>query len=106
MLRCRHGHTTNTLTAHARERRRHAAGLVAAALLGHLVARRALLGGAAGSETPATSASHGARKALVRLLLALHAAREAGRARRGTPSPCGCAPVHVKACVVRGRSGL
>ena len=71
-----------------------------AALLGPGVARRAL-GGSAGSETPATSRC--ARKALVRLLLALHAAREARRARRGTALPCGCAPIHVKACVVQGR---
>ena len=72
-------------------------------MLGPSVARRAL-GGVAGSETPATSC--GARRALVRLLLALHAAREARRARRGTASPCGCAPVHVKACVIQGRSRL
>ena len=102
VLRCRHGHTTNTLTAQARERRRHAASLVAAALLGSRVARR-VSGGAAGSEPTATIASRGTRKVLVRLLLALHAAREARRARRGTVSLCGCAPVHVKACVVQGR---
>ena len=69
---------------------------------GHRVARRAL-GGAVGSEATATIASRGARKVLVRLMLALHATREARWARRGTTLPCGCAPVHVKACVVQGR---
>ena len=44
VLRCRHGHTTNTLAAQARERRRHAASRVAAALLGPCVARKALGG--------------------------------------------------------------
>jgi len=64
VLRCRHGHTTNTLNAQTRERRRRAAGLV---------------------------------------LAALHATREARRARRGGAVACGCAPVYVKACVVKGR---
>ena len=44
VLRCHHGHTTNTLAAQERERRRHAASLVAAALLGPCVARKALGG--------------------------------------------------------------
>ena len=96
VLRCRHGHTTNTLAAQARERRRHAASLVAAALLGPCAARKAL----GGVVTPG-GASRGARKALVHLLQALQAAREARRGRRGTPMSCGCMPVHVKACVVR-----
>lgn len=98
VLRCRHGLTTHTLAVHARERRRRAVSLVAAALLGPPVARKAL-GGAAGSE----STSHGQRRALVLLLLVLHAARESRRARRGTPSPCGCTPVFVKACVSKVR---
>lgn len=102
VLRCRHGHTTNTLAAQARERRRHAASLVVAALLGPWVARKAL-GGTAGPEAAATATSHGSRRALVQLLLALHAAREARRARRRMPMPCGCTPIHVRACVVRGR---
>ena len=42
VLRCRHGQTTHTLSAQARERQRYAAGLVAAALLGHRIAGRAL----------------------------------------------------------------
>jgi hypothetical protein len=104
VLRCRHGHTTNTLAAQERERRRHAASLVAAALLGPCVAHKAL-GGVAGpgAAAVATGTSHGTRRALVWLLLALHAARNARRARRGTPLSCGCAPAHVKACVVWGR---
>ena len=76
-LRCRHGHTTNTLSAQARERRRWAASLVAVAVFGRA-----------------------AKRVLLLLLLAFHAAREKRRARRGTVAPCGCAPVHVKACVL------
>jgi hypothetical protein len=97
VLRCRHGQTTHTLGAQARERQRHAAGLVAAALLGHRVAGKALGGGATGLED--TSASRGTRRVLVRLVVVLHAAREARRARRGGVVACGCAPVFVKACV-------
>ena len=100
VLRCRHGHTTNTLTAQERERRRHAASLVVAALLGPGAVRKAL-GGVAVPEVAATS--HSMRRVLVWLLQALHAAREVRRARRGAPLACGCAPVHVKACVVKGR---
>jgi hypothetical protein len=103
VLRCRHGHTTNTLTAQERERRRHAASLVVAALLGPGVARKAL-GCVAGPEAAATS--HRMRRVLVRLLQTLHAAREGRRARRGAPLACGCTPVHVKACVVKGRRQL
>ena len=40
VLRCRHGQTTHTLGAQTRERQRYAAGLVAAALLGHRLAGR------------------------------------------------------------------
>ena len=99
VLRCRHGQTTHTLSAQARERQRYAAGLVAAALLGHRIAGKAM-GGAASPEDP--SASHGTRRVLVGLVAALHAAREARRARRGGVVACGCAPVFVKACV-KGR---
>ena len=77
VLRCRHGHTTNTLSSQARERRRWAASLVAAAVMGR-----------------------SSKRVLVVLLLALHAARETRRARRGTAAPCGCSPAHVKACVL------
>jgi len=80
----------------ARERQRYAAGLIAAALLGHRIAGKAM-GGAAGPEGP--SASRAARRGLVRLVVMLHAARAARRARRGGAAACGCAPVFVKACV-------
>ena len=96
VLRCRHGQTTHTLGAQARERQRYAAGLIAAALLGHRIAGNAL-SGAAGPEDP--SAPRGTRRVLVRLVVALHAARAARRARRGGAVACGCAPVFVKACV-------
>ena len=98
VLRCRHGHTTNTLSAQARERRRWAAGLVLTALFGRRVAVRALRGGAA--PPAAATTTHGTARALVRLLVAWHATREARRARRGAVVvACGCAPVYVKACV-------
>ena len=77
VLRCRHGQTTNTLATQARERRRWAACLVAAAIFGRKQRRVSVL-----------------------LLLALHSTREARRARRGAVAPCGCATVHVKACVL------
>jgi len=96
VLRCRHGKTTHTLGAQARERQRYAVGLIAAALLGHRITSKAL-GGAAGPEVP--SASRGTRRVLVRLVVALHATRAARRARRGGVVACGCAPVFVKACV-------
>ena len=96
VLRCRHGQTTHTLNAQARERQRYAVGLIAAALLGRRIAGKAL-GGAVGPEDP--SASRGTRRVLVGLVVALHAAREARRARRGGVVACGCAPVFVKACV-------
>ena len=99
VLRCRHGQTTHTLNAQARERQRYAAGLIAAALLGHRIAGRAL-GGAAGPEVP--SASRGTRRVLVGLVVALHAAREARRVRRGGVVACGCAPVFVKARIKVG----
>jgi len=98
VLRCCHGHTTNTLAAQARERRRWAAGLVAAALFGRRVAGRALLGGSA--PPAAVTTAHGMTKALVRLLVAWHATREARRARRGAVA-CGCAPVYVSIKVGR-----
>ena len=97
VLRCRHGATTNTLAAQQRERRRRAAALVLAALFGRRVARRAL--GSGGDAPPAATTAHGTAKVVVRLLVALHATREARRARRGGAEPCGCAPVYVKACV-------
>ena len=59
------------------ERRRWAACLVAAAIFGRKQRRVSVL-----------------------LLLALHSTREARRARRGAVAPCGCATVHVKACVL------
>ena len=93
MLRCRHGQTTHTLSAQARERQRYAAGLIAAALLGHRIAGKAL-GGAARPE-----GSRGTRRVLVRLVVALHATRAARRARRGGAVACGCAPMFVKARV-------
>ena len=96
VLRCRHGQTTHTLSAQARERQRYAAGLIAAALLGHRIAGRAS-GGAAGPQE--FSASRAARRVLVGLVVALHATRAARRARRGGIVACGCAPVFVKACV-------
>jgi hypothetical protein len=96
VLRCRHGHTTHTLSAQARERQRYAAGLIAAALLGHRIAGRAL-GVAVRPEDPSTS--RGTRRVLVRLVVALHTTRAARRARRGGIVACGCAPVFVKACV-------
>lgn len=96
VLRCRHGQTTHTLGAQARERQRHAAGLIAAALRGHRIAGKAM-GGAADPEGP--SASRTARRVLVALVVALHAARATRRARRGGAVACGCAPVFVKACV-------
>jgi hypothetical protein len=99
VLRCRHGQTTHTLGAQARERQRHAAGLVVAALLGHRIAGKAM-GGAAGPEGP--TASRGARRVLVGLVVALHATRAARRARRGGVVACGCAPVFVKARVKVG----
>ena len=98
VLRCRHGHTTNTLSAQARERRRWAAGLVLAALFGRRVAVRALLGGAA--SPAAVTTAHGTAKALVRLLVAWNATREARRARRGVVA-CGCASVYVSVKVGR-----
>lgn len=102
VLRCRHGHTTNTLTAQARERRRRAAGLVLAALFGRRVAHKAL-GNDGGAAPIAATTAHGTAKALVGLLVALHATREARRARRGGAAACGCAPAFVKACVVKSR---
>ena len=99
VLRCRHGQTTHTLGAQARERQRHAAGLIAAALLGHRLAGRAM-GGAAGPEGP--TASLRVRRGLVRLVVMLHAARATRRARRGGAAACGCAPVFVKARI-KGR---
>ena len=99
VLRCRHGQTTHTLGAQARERQRYAAGLIAAALLGHRIAGKAM-GGAAGPEGP--SASRAARRGLVRLVMMLHATRAARRARRGGMAACGCAPVCVKARVKVG----
>ena len=82
VLRCRHGHTTNTLATQARKRRSHAASLVAAAVLGPCVVRKALGGvaGVAGAE-----------------------AREAKRARRSASLPCGCSAVHLKAHIAKGR---
>ena len=100
VLRCRHGQTTHTLGAQARERQRHAAGLVVAALFGHRIAGRAS-GGAGGPEAP-SGASCATRRVLVRLVAALHAARAARRARRGGAVACGCAPVFVKARVKVG----
>ena len=85
-------------TAQARERQRYAAGLIAAALLGHRIAGKAL-GGAADFEAP--SASRAARKGLVRIVVMLHATRAARRVRRGGAAACGCAPVFVKARVKR-----
>lgn len=96
VLRCRHGHTTNTLAAQQRERRRRAAALVLAALIGRRVARKAL---GSGGAAPAATTANGTAKVLVGLLVALHATREARRARRGGAEPCGCAPVHPKQCV-------
>ena len=93
VLRCRHGHTTHTLGAQARERQRYAAGLVVAALLGRRVARRAMMGIAAG--TGDSLYSHGTHRALVELIRLLHATREARRVRRGGAAPCGCAPVYA-----------
>ena len=97
VLRCRHGQTTHTLGAQTRERQRYAAGLIAAALLRHRIAGKAM-GGAAGPEAP-SGASCAARKGLVRIVVMLHATRAARRARRGGAAACGCAPVCVKACV-------
>ena len=94
VLRCRHGHTTNTLATQGRERRRRAAGLVLAALIGRRVAHKAL------GVAPIAATAHGTAKVLVTLLVALQAAREARRTRRGAAAPCGCAPAHVKACVL------
>ena len=99
VLRCRHGQTTHTLGAQARERQRHAAGLVVAALCGHRLAGK-VLGRAVGPEDP--SASRAARMVLVGLVAALHAARAVRRARRGGAAACGCAPVFVKARI-KGR---
>ena len=93
VLRCRHGQTTHTLSAQARERQRYAAGLIAAALFGRRIAGKAL-GGAARPE-----GSRGTRRVLVRLVVALHATRAARRARRGGAVACGCAPMFVKARV-------
>ena len=78
VLRCRHGQTTHTLGAQARERQRYAAGLVAAAPRHRLAGRAS--GGAVGPEDPSTSRR--ARRVLVGLVAALHAARAARRARR------------------------
>ena len=97
VLRCRHGQTTHTLSAQAREQQRYAAGLIAAALLGRRIAGKALGRGATGLEDPSTS--RGTCRVLVRLVVALHATRAARRARRGGIVACGCAPVFVKACV-------
>ena len=93
VLRCRHGQTTHTLGAQARERQRYAAGLVVAALFGRRVARRAMMGIAAG--TGDSFYSHGTHRALVELIRLLHATREARRVRRGGAAPCGCAPVYA-----------
>ena len=99
VLRCRHGQTTHTLGAQTRERQRYAAGLIAAALVGHRIAGKAM-GGAAGPE--GQTASRGARRVLVGLVVALHTTRAARRARRGGVAACGCAPVFVKARVKVG----
>ena len=98
VLRCGHGHTTHTLNAQARERRSRAASLVAAALFGRRFALRAL-----GGSHPQQVPDRGTARALVCLLLALHATREARRIRRGVATPCGCSPVHVKAKMARCR---
>jgi hypothetical protein len=94
VLRCRHGQTTHTLSAQARERQRYAAGLIAAALFGCRVAGKAL-GGSARPE-----GSRGTRRVLVRLVVALHATRAA---RRKGPAGRGggvwlCAGVCQSAC--------
>ena len=99
VLRCRHGQTTHTLSAQARERQRYAAGLIAAALLGRRITSKAF-GVAVRPEDPSTS--RGTRRVLVRLVVALHATRAARRARRGGIVACGCAPVFVKARVKVG----
>ena len=92
VLRCRHGQTTHTRSAQARERQRYAAGLIAAALFGHRIAGRAM-------RSAAGPASRSVRRVLVVLVVALHAARAARRARRGRVAACGCAPVFVRSCV-------
>ena len=100
VLRCSHGQTTNTLNAQARERRSRAASLVAAALCG----RRLAFGTLGGTQTRQVQVpDRGTARALVCLLLTLHATREARRTRRGVPTPCGCTPVHVKARMTRCR---
>ena len=93
VLRCRHGQTTHTLSAQARERQRYAAGLIAAALFGRRIAGKALRGAAR------PEGSRGTRRVLVRLVVALHATRAARRARRGGAVACGCTTVFVKARV-------
>ena len=99
VLRCRHGQTTHTLSAQAREQQRYAAGLIAAALLGRRITSKAL-GVAVRPEDPSTS--RGTCRVLVRLVVALHATRAARRVRRGGVVACGCAPVFVKARVKVG----
>ena len=95
----RHGQTTHTLGAQARERQRHtrrgwllrrSSGIVSRA--GPWAAQLALRAGA----------SRGARRVLVGLVVALHTTRAARRARRGRVAACGCAPVFVKARVKVG----
>ena len=98
VLRCKHGNTTHALGAQARERQRAAAGLVAAALVGHRVVAKAL--GGAGRDPCAPS--RGARRCIVVLVRMLTRARAGRRARRGAVAACGCAPVFVKACA-KGR---
>ena len=81
VLRCRHGHTTHTLSAWARERQRHAAGLVVAALVGRRVAR-------------APPHSAGGLRGLAHLARRTQGARaaaaDAARGARGPAGPAGC----------------
>ena len=76
--------------------------LLRAALFGRRVAHKAL-GNDGGAAPIAATTAHGTAKALVGLLVALHATREARRARRGGAAACGGAPAFVKACVVKSR---